>query len=99
MQLTKLEGQKKNLHLKGGGPLNSKLVCNSKNCWVYGRHVEFVLSLKPTKLFANLGAHLVVAATQQSHREVKKVQEVELGMDDTNMTAMTHIDDEADCWY
>ena len=27
--------------------------------------------------------------------EVKKVQEVELGMDDTNMTAMTHIDDEA----
>jgi len=46
-----------------------------------------------------LGAHLVVAATQQSHREVKKVQEVELGMDDTNMTAMTHIDDEADCWY
>ncbi|CAL1155420.1 unnamed protein product [Cladocopium goreaui] len=25
---------------------------------------------------------------------VKKVQEVELGMDDTNMTAMTHIDDE-----
>jgi hypothetical protein len=57
------------------------------------------LSLKPTKLFANLGAHLVVAATQQSHREVKKVQEVELGMDDTNMTAMTHIDDEADCWY
>jgi hypothetical protein len=23
MQLTKLEGQKKNLHLKGGGPLNS----------------------------------------------------------------------------
>lgn len=26
---------------------------------------------------------------------VKKVQDIELGMDDTNMTAMTHIDDEA----
>ena len=26
---------------------------------------------------------------------VKKVQEVELGMDDQNMTAMSHIDDEA----
>ena len=30
---------------------------------------------------------------------VKKVQEVELGMDDQNMTAMSHIDDEATLLY
>ena len=58
---------------------------------------DFVVVDKPPLLpcFAHVtnGKEVVHRCLADALR-VRKVQEVELGMDDTNMTAMTHIDDE-----